>query len=56
MTEAREAMRDPPGDVFQMDELPRFRRCSAAGTYDHSRAVFVGPRPIRWASTLGRLT
>ncbi|GBF90555.1 hypothetical protein Rsub_03126 [Raphidocelis subcapitata] len=44
--EAREAMRAPPDDVFSLDELPRFRRCSAAGAYDHSRAVFVGPRPI----------
>jgi hypothetical protein len=45
--EAQEAMQSPPEDVFTMDELPRFRRCTAAGTYDHSRAVFVGPRPIR---------
>ncbi|KAI8466985.1 MAG: SURF1 family-domain-containing protein [Monoraphidium minutum] len=44
--EAQAAMREPPGDVFALDELPRFRRCSAAGTYDHGRAVFVGPRPI----------
>ncbi len=47
MEEARDAMRDAPADVFALDELPRFRRCSAVGKYDHSRAVFVGPRPIR---------
>lgn len=47
VAEARDAMRAPPQDIFTLDELPRFRRCSARGTYDHGRAVFVGPRPIR---------
>jgi hypothetical protein len=45
--EAQAGMADAPRDVFALDELPRFRRCSAEGAYDHGRAVFVGPRPIR---------
>lgn len=49
MSEAEEAMRDAPQDVFTLEELPRFKRCSAAGSYDHGAAVFVGPRPIRCA-------
>lgn len=50
MTEAKEAMTAPAADVFAADELPRFKRCSAEGRYDHGRAVFIGPRPIRRAA------
>jgi hypothetical protein len=40
-------MAGPPLDVFTAAELPRFRRAAAEGRYDHARAVFVGPRPLR---------
>ena len=55
MQEAREAMQAPPQDIFTLDELPRFRRCSATGTYDHGRAIFVGPRPISFQLTRDQL-
>lgn len=49
MQEARAAMREPPVDIFATEDLPRFRRCSATGSFDASRAAFVGPRPISFA-------
>jgi cytochrome oxidase assembly protein ShyY1 len=38
-------MQQLPVDLFQ-EAVPEFRRVALTGTYDHSKAAFVGPRPL----------
>lgn len=40
-------MEQPPVDLLR-DTVPEFRRVAIQGLYDHSKAAFVGPRPLRW--------
>jgi cytochrome oxidase assembly protein ShyY1 len=44
--EATRNMAQPPVDLLQ-GSVPEFRRVAVQGTYDHSRAAFIGPRPLR---------
>lgn len=44
--EATRNMELPPVDLLQ-GSAPEFRRVAVQGTYDHSRAAFIGPRPLR---------
>eukprot|EP00879_Flechtneria_rotunda_P003118 GHRR01003339.1.p1 GENE.GHRR01003339.1~~GHRR01003339.1.p1 ORF type:complete len:224 (+),score=77.29 GHRR01003339.1:3723-4394(+) len=37
----------PPVDL-QQQVIPEFRRVATQGTYQHSKAVFVGPRPLSY--------
>jgi cytochrome oxidase assembly protein ShyY1 len=48
VNEATRNMEQQPVDLLQ-GTVPEFRRVAVQGTYDHSRAAFVGPRPLRWA-------
>jgi cytochrome oxidase assembly protein ShyY1 len=43
--EATHNMQQPPVDLLQ-GTVPEFRRVAMQGVYDHSRAAFVGPRPL----------
>lgn len=45
MGEAQRNMQLPPVDLLQ-GVVPEFRRVATEGRYDHSRAAFVGPRPL----------
>lgn len=49
--EATTNMQQPPVDLLQ-GTVPEFRRVAMQGVYDHSRAKFIGPRPLRWAPAL----
>lgn len=44
--QATHNMQLPPVDLLQ-GAVPEFRRVAIEGVYDHSRAAFVGPRPLR---------
>ena len=44
--EATRNMEQPPVDLLQ-GAVPEFRRVAVQGVYDHSKAAFVGPRPLR---------
>jgi cytochrome oxidase assembly protein ShyY1 len=43
-------MEQPPVDLLR-GTVPEFRRVAMQGVYDHSRAAFVGPRPLRCATS-----
>lgn len=46
--EATRNMEQPPVDLL-LGTVPEFRRVAMQGVYDHSRAAFIGPRPLRYA-------
>lgn len=50
VTGAQRNMKQPPVDLLS-EVVPEFRRIATEGTYDHSRAAFVGPRPLRSEGT-----
>jgi hypothetical protein len=43
--EATRNMEQPPVDLLK-GTVPEFGRVAMQGVYDHSRAAFIGPRPL----------